>query len=236
MYLHTLKKCMKAGSVMFNIFKKRVSNKKPVIIAIHGFGRRRTDEYLNFIEYFNDYEVITPTLFYQDKSDDIHWYNWVSRAEEAIIKVKNQNREIILVGYSMGGVIATYLASKFKIKKLFLIAPAFEYMTITTVSSIFKKPVSTNKQYVELPSSFTSVFMDVVNNCRDAISKVSCPITIFHCVNDEVISYSTSMKYYKKISHDDKRLIIYGDGSHHLMDDDKLKELCFSTIRQLIES
>ncbi len=46
----------------------------------------------------------------------------------------------------------------------------------------------------------------------------------------------TSVRYYKKISHDNKRLIIYGDGSHHLMDEEKLKDLCFETIRRELDS
>lgn len=222
---------------MFDI--KRLFDKKkrkPLIIAIHGFGKRRSDEYLNFIAYFKDYDIVTPVLFDQTKPDDVYWYNWVSRAEEYIVKAKSENRDIVLVGYSMGGVIATYLASKFEIKYLFLIAPAFEYMTFTTVSSIFKKSTINDLRYVEIPTSFTPVFMDVVNNCKDAIYKITCPVTIFHCIDDATISYMTSVRYYKKISHDNKRLIIYGDGSHHLMDEEKLKDLCFETIRRELDS
>mgnify|MGYP003379065992 CR=1 FL=1 len=206
---------------MFDI--KRLFDKKkrkPLIIAIHGFGKRRSDEYLNFIAYFKDYDIVTPVLFDQTKPDDVYWYNWVSRAEECIVKSP----------------LVVTTNDKVEIKYLFLIAPAFEYMTFTTVSSIFKKPTINDLRYVEIPTSFTPVFMDVVNNCKDAIYKITCPVTIFHCIDDATISYMTSVRYYKKISHDNKRLIIYGDGSHHLMDEEKLKDLCFETIRRELDS
>lgn len=222
---------------MFNLKKLFKPEKKPLIIAIHGFGKRRIDEFDTLKAALgDDFEIITPVLFDPSKQDDVYWYNWVSRAEEQVIKAKNQKREIFLIGFSMGGVIATYLAGKFAIKRLILIAPAFEYFTMTTMQSavnntFFKKDVLDDEQYLSLPSNFTAVFMDVVNNCKDAIFKVTCPVTIFHAMNDEVIPYTTSIKYYKKIAHQDKRLIIYADGQHRLLNDERLKATCLASIR-----
>ena len=220
-------------------FKKsepqKEENKKPLIIAIHGFGKRRTHEYNNLKSALKDYDIVIPELFDQTKEDDVYWYNWVSKAEEAIIKAKNEKREIVLIGFSMGGVIATYLASKFVIKKLILLAPAFEYMTVTTVQTtvnhaLFKKADIEDVIYEPLPTNFTPVFMEVVNNCKDAIDKVSCPTVIMHCMEDEVIPYTVSQKYYKKLAIDDKKLILYGDGQHRILDDERIKDTCINTI------
>ena len=42
--------------------------------------------------------------------------------------IKHGYKEIYVIGHSMGGVIAAYLASKYKeVKKLVLAAPAFQY-------------------------------------------------------------------------------------------------------------
>lgn len=222
------------------LFNKRPVVSKPLIIAIHGFGRRKTDEFINLKAALSDYEVITPVLFDQTRLDDVYWYNWVSKAEEVVIQAKNQKRDIILIGFSMGGVIASYLASKFEIKQLILIAPAFEYMNITTVSNTVNKALrkksKDNPKYPPLPGSFTQTFMDVVNNCKDGITKVNCPVTIFTCLNDELIPYTVSIKYYKKIPHQNKQLIIYGDGQHRLLDDMRVKDLCLNTIKEKLSS
>lgn len=233
---------MKAVNKMFNFFKRRTKKaeiKKPVIIMIHGFGKRRTDEYNNLKAALSEYDLEIPALFDQRFEDDTVWHNWVSRAEEKIIAAKNQGREIILIGFSMGGVIAGYLASKFAVKKLILLAPAFEYLTITTATnaarSKFNRKNKNSDEYPELPAKFTSTFMDVVDNCRDAIEKVNCPVMFIHCMKDETIPYTVSLKYYRKVNHDDKKCIILADGGHRILDDERLKDTAICLIRDYIE-
>ncbi|MFQ8581832.1 MAG: hypothetical protein ACLSA6_04460 [Holdemania massiliensis] len=41
-----------------------------------------------------------------------------------------------MLGFSMGGVIAAFLASFLAVDKLVLVAPAFEYMSLETVSRL----------------------------------------------------------------------------------------------------
>ena len=216
---------------LFDRFKK--AKKGPLIIAIHGFGKRRTDEYIPLKEYFKDkYDMVFPELFDQRYPEDNIWYNWVSRAESEIIKAKKDKREVILIGFSMGGVIASYLASKFEIKRLVLLAPAFEYLTITTAKGYAfgpKRPEE-DKIYTALPSEYTATFIDVVNNCRDVIDRVTCPTLFIHCLDDELIPYTASIKYHKRLSAKDKKLVILGDGQHRLLDDQVTSSVVLSLI------
>lgn len=41
-----------------------------------------------------------------------------------------QNADVILIGFSMGGVIAAHLAAVKPVKKLILLAPAFNYINV----------------------------------------------------------------------------------------------------------
>ncbi len=220
----------------FDLFKRNKT--KPLIIAIHGFGKRKTDEYLSLTAYFADrYEIVLPELFDQRYPQDNIWYNWVSRAEEKIIEAKNAKREIILIGFSMGGVIASFLASKFAIKRLILLAPAFEYLSVTTAKGYAfgpKRPEEKDK-YVALPSEFTATFIDVVNNCRKGIENVSCPTLFIHCLNDELIPYSTSVKYYKKMKIMSKKCVLLADGQHRILDDERCGKVALALIDDFIE-
>ena len=222
---------------LFDRFKKK--NVKPLIIMIHGFGKRRSAEFANLVAALKDeYDIVTPDLFDQRYSDDKIWYNWVSRAEEAIIKAKRENREIILIGFSMGGVIASYLASKFVIKRLILLAPAFEYVTLTTASNIVQSAISKEKkeeEYPKIPSDFYKTFTEVVDNCKDAIFKVTCPTLFVAAYKDELIPYTVAHKYYRKMENPHKRLAILGDGEHRLLDNETTKDITISLIRSFIE-
>lgn len=226
---------------MFWWFKKKNDPKKdrPVIICIHGFGKRKTDEYIPLYEAMkDDYDIVMPELFDQRYPEDNIWHNWVSRAEEKVLEAKKQNREVILIGFSMGGVIATYIASKFNIKKLILLAPAFEYLHLKTAKSavVSNKKKEEDGKYLKLPSEFTNTFIDVVDNCKDAIKDIHCPTLFIAATGDEVIPYTISSKYYKKVPHEAKKCIILEDGQHRLLDDERLSKLVINLIRNFIEN
>lgn len=232
---------------MFSWFKKKEKKevkeviKLPTLIFIHGFGKRRTDEFIPLYNALKDkYHIVMPELYNQAFENDKVWHNWVSKAEEKVIEAKNNHEEIILVGFSMGGVIASYLASKFSIKKLVLIAPAFEYLNFQTASSVVKKGlqkkvVDPNDKYLKIPAEFNQTFMDVVDNCKKGIEHVNCPVLFIAAANDELIPYTVSMKYYKKVPHNDKKCVILMDGQHRILDDDKLSKMTISIIQDFIE-
>ena len=222
--------------------KKDLKTERPVLLCIHGFGKRRTDEYANLYNALCDqYDFVMPELFDQRFKDDLIWHNWVSRAEEKLVELKNQNRKVIVIGFSMGGVIASYLASKFNVERLILIAPAFEYLTLTTAKTTLKSQYEKSKnifhdpEYLELPPEFTNTFIDVVDNCREGIEGVHCPVLFMAAIDDEVIPYTVSLKYYKKVPHEAKKCVIFADGCHRILDDHRLSKMAIQMIQDFIE-
>ena len=68
-----------------------------------------------------------------------NYKDWVQRCEAKLSLAIKENPNVILIGFSMGGVIASYLASIYKVQSLILCAPAFEYLDIKKVTGLFKK-------------------------------------------------------------------------------------------------
>lgn len=62
--------------------------------------------------------------------NDANYKDWVQRCEAKLSLAIKENPNVILIGFSMGGVIASYLASIYKVQSLILCAPAFEYLDI----------------------------------------------------------------------------------------------------------
>lgn len=225
---------------MFPFFRKKTN--KPVIIAIHGFGKRRTDQLIPLKDYFEnkDYEVLCPILFHNENMEDSNPNEWLKRAEDCVDEQLALGKEIILVGFSMGGVIATYLAATRRIKRLILIAPAFTYITLNnvtnTVTKKFKSDVPvTEDGYIPLPSSFTATFRNIVDEHKDDIAQVTCPILIFHGMEDELIPYSSSRKIVKKIKHSQHRLVLLNDADHHLLDNEISQKIVLQLSQDFIE-
>lgn len=208
----------------------RLLNKeeKPIIYCVHGFGARRTHEYNNLKLYYEDlgYQVTIPEIFNQSQLDDIDSSQWLNRIEKPLIDLLANNKQIWLVGYSMGGVIAAYLASKYKVERLVLLAPAFEYVTVKAIletvegvaRQIIKRPEIVNSDYPPLPDTFTNTFKEVVSICKESIKKVNCPVLIFHGSEDTTIPLRSSDYAYDSIYHMNKRLFILKGVSHRILD------------------
>lgn len=200
---------------------------KPVIIAIHGFGVRRSDELVPLRHYFTHqgYTVITPDLFDQTDDHDDQSQEWIHRAEIAVKDAINDGRRVWLVGFSMGGVIASHLASRFPVERLVLLAPAFDYVSTRLVKlkvqeimdDLLNRSVP-DPRYAPLPESFKTTFRDVIATCGPSIAQVMCPVLLIHGTDDEVIPVRSSDGAYAKIPHKRKRLHLVKGIQHRILD------------------
>lgn len=218
--------------------------KHPVIVCVHGFGRRRQHEFDNLVKWGEEdgYKVVTFDLYDLFDETDCEWMMWVTRAKDALEAVMREHDEIVLVGFSMGGVIASYLASICRVQKLILIAPAFSYISSDTMASQIGKGARSllkNKEAeeeVSIPRSFYPAFMEVVKQLRKYIAKVECPVLLLHGDKDEVISIKSSYLAYESIPHEQKRLYIIHEGTHRLLKEPPVNYDAYALMIQFIEN
>jgi len=216
-------------------------HKKPMIVCIHGYGKRRTHEFNALYLYFSKkgYSISMPELFDQTNPLDTDPHMWIRRAEIAVENALLSHRKVIIIGFSMGGVIASYCAMKYSIHQCFLIAPAFEYITIklvrnlvsSKVTSRFIAPLPSHGPYPDLPEHFNNTFTEVVALTKLSIKGVKCPVVIFHGTEDERIPVRSSEYAYNHIEHNNKKLILFQGAFHRLLDDTKYQQ----DILQIIE-
>ena len=105
------------------------------ILIVHGFAGGTYDQegLANYLELNRNFDVYQYTLpGHQKNLSEVKSNEWIKSSEDMIEwLISNGYRKIYLIGHSMGGVIATYLASKYKeVKKLVLAAPAFHYLEV----------------------------------------------------------------------------------------------------------
>ena len=152
-----------------------------------------------------------------------------------------QNADVILIGFSMGGVIAAHLAAVKPVKKLILLAPAFNYINVGNaadyITGWFSSPNKKEQPeaYPPLPADFTSVFMNVVDLLKQDAAMVECPVLILHGTEDDTIAVSSSRRIYKKIPAAQKGLILLEGVGHAILDDPVYASLALNTIAAFIE-
>lgn len=225
---------------MLNFFKTRQQS-KTAVVALHGFGRRRTDEFLPLKNCLasTPVQLVLPELFNPRDPQDIDPQRWIERAEEAVQRLLQQDREVILIGFSMGGVIASHIAACMPVSKLILLAPAFSYVNMANAADFLSGLLGGGKKeendpYPNLPADFTSVFMNVVDSLKQDITLVDCPVLIFHGTADETIALSSSRRIFNKIPTTQKALVMLEGVGHRILDDPVVSPLVLNQIRALV--
>lgn len=182
--------------------------KKKAVLLIHGFvgGIYDFGDLANELQVNKNIDVFSFTLPGHDLTivSDVKYSEWVHEAERQMQFLINHNyKEIYVVGHSMGGVIAAYLASTYKqVKKLVLVAPAFGYFsfkdgvldikgfnesiknmknaivddTEITFSRIIKTPISTMVEFTKL-----------VDKYYDSVKDITCETLIMRGLEDHIV-------------------------------------------------
>lgn len=118
---------------------------------------------------------------------------------------------IIIWGESLGGAVATWIASRYPCSSLIL---------LSTFSSLDDIIADRNYQYPVVGPCIIGVariltlFTDPMSN-KKRVSQIRCPIVVIHSREDDLIPFSNAERVYNAIPHNCKKLIeIKGNHSH----------------------
>lgn len=222
--------------VMDMLFKK-------AILIVHGFagGTYDEEELANYLELNRGFDVFQFTLPGHKKNlSKVEHQEWISAGEEQVEwLIRNGYNKIYLIGHSMGGVIATYLASKYReVKKLVLAAPAFHYLNVIkndlNVGKSLKIAPKIIKDYgsdeviarmLKLDISVIKEFMDLVKHYYDYPKLVICKVLILQGKKDNLVPVSSSEYVYNNIKSSKKKLVLLEDVTHDIFRNEKKEEI-----------
>lgn len=209
--------------------------KKKAILLIHGFAGSIYDygELANGLELISNYKVFTYTLPGHNKIiiDDVTKEDWISKSEYQLERlIKNGYKDIYIIGHSMGGVIASYLASKYKeVKKLVLAAPAFQYFkfkddkinileSIKVVPNLFKEYSKEDiiARIFKVPISTVKEFISLIEEHHNDIRNIECPTLIIHGTKDEIVPDTSTIYVYDNIKSKSVTLVELNGLTHNL--------------------
>ena len=212
--------------------------RRKAVLIIHGFvGTTKDEEELfYYLNHFKKYDVYNFVLKGHDRlTNDISYQDWINDAEAHLNKLLDYGyNSIIVIGHSMGGVLASYLAYKYpkKVKKLVLLAPAFDYLAYGK-GNLFENIKSSIKvikdhsmaevmgRTLKTSPNMLIQFMKLVSNYQDILSKVKCSLLLMHGDNDAVVPYKSSEEVFKIAISKTKYLITLEVVDHDVFRSDK---------------
>ena len=196
-------------------------SKKKAILLIHGFvgGIYDFDNLGNELHLYKKFDVFSFTLPGHDMTivKDYKYQDWIHESERQMqFLLNNGYKEIYIIGHSMGGVIAAYLASIYKeVKKLVLAAPAFGYFSfkdgaidIKGFNNILKELTELVKEedmdfvksrIIKTPISTMIEFTKLVDKYYESVKYINAETLIIHGNNDQIVPKEAATHVYNNI-------------------------------------
>lgn len=198
------------------------------LLIIHGFAGG-TFQVQALADYLNKNGYITscPKLKgHTGNSKDMktaNYRDWIASAEEELIRLMKKTDKIVIIGFSMGGLIAMNLACKYDIKAIVTINTPIYYWNLKRVflniyDDIKKRRLNYIKRYIQAKKASPMIsminFLKLLNSTKPKLSKIKCPFLIIQTKDDDTTRLKSPNYIYNNIKSIDKEIKLYDRGGH----------------------
>ncbi|WP_421102166.1 alpha/beta hydrolase [Sporosarcina psychrophila] len=209
---------------------------KTGVLFIHGFtgGPFEVRPLVNFLKMKTNWQLAIPTLTGHGITLNLEKgsaASWLMEAELALKRLQKEVDRVIVVGFSMGGLIAMYLGLRHKIDKLVLLSAAARYisprillkeMRIMLAKPLMKKyPPNTFYHLYEYKLAHTPLravfeFLRIVSIVKPYYGLIKTPVCIVQGEKDGIVPFTTAEHLLKKLGSEKKEFIKSPVGKHHI--------------------
>jgi len=223
------------------------------VLVLHGFtSHLRTVDglkpYLQKLHIKSSFPVLKGhgTKF-QDLNGVTH-REWYHDAEKAFLQLSKQVDKVVVVGLSMGGLVALELAMKHanKIAGVVTVGAALKFAdplsALTPIMSKVvpywpspnafrdKKLAKNSRNYKWFPTSAFASLYDYAQRIEKDLRKVKVPILIIHSKKDQIIAPRAANIIYEKVSSEYRDIKWFYKSGHEMMQDLESKEVFHSIV------
>ena len=185
----------------------------------------------------------------------------VSAVEQAVVRSNSEYENTILIGFSMGGSIASIVASAVEVEKLVLVAPFYEvthrwyfgmraetwnaalgsfipYIPKTSLSVQVNRreavPSLFSNRWLPTAAVTTLVELGERAGSNDTLSQITGEVLVLHSPKDKAASAEASMVNFNTLPNEQNRYIEMPDRNNHHLLSDWDRELAYDHILQFI--
>ncbi|WP_221566844.1 carboxylesterase [Alkalihalobacillus sp. TS-13] len=209
-------------------------------LCLHGFtgSPYEVEPLVHFLKENTDWLVVSPTFPGHDtdngRMERVTYQDWIQTAEEKLRELQKTCDKIYVVGFSMGGIIAGYLAASNKIDRLVLLSAAAHYVSPSHLAQdikhmlqdLFKGNLKENEMFQRYvrkfrgtPLSMTFQFRSLIRSLRPYLKKVNTPTLIIQGECDGVVPKKSAKYIYNTIRSKNKEIIYLPQSKHIICHD-----------------
>jgi carboxylesterase len=198
------------------------------------------------------YEVITPLLpghsIYKERMEKVTALDWIQMIEKIVKHEIEENKEVHMIGFSMGAMIASIMAYRYQISTLVLLSPAVYVLTPYLLriklekffQHIGKARLLSGQTVLNSQSLIRSTpiynffqFHKIVRQAKRIFQHISIPICIIHGQKDETVDPRSSELIYSVSSSKEKELHYLPLSRHHICRDCEVDSVIQTVVKFL---
>ncbi|MGG4490317.1 alpha/beta hydrolase [Metabacillus idriensis] len=203
-------------------------------LCIHGFtgAPYEVEPLVRHLKEETDWVLKVPTLPGHGETPSlrgIQFNQWIAHAENELRDLLEECTEVYIIGFSMGGLIAAYLASRYPVAKLVLLSAAAYYLNprqmLVDVKDLIKDAIrghgANNEIYIryrkkvlETPIAATLEFRKLVRYIRPILDKITMPVLIVQGECDGIVPVKSARYIYERITSEQKELCFLPCSKH----------------------
>lgn len=164
----------------------------------------------------------------------VTYNDWIRSAEDALLQLQNQCSEVVIIGFSMGGLVGMQLCMKHKVNLLITInTPVYfwdlKLMFQNTVSDLRTKSYNNIRRYLrssgKLPAPALITFLQLLYRTRKEVVQVTTPIHIIQAMDDDVVQSRSADFLYNSVRSKQKSGKSYPTGGHVILLSSRAEEV-----------
>jgi carboxylesterase len=204
---------------------------KPGCLVIHGFGGG-LHEVETLADHLagNGYAVACPHLKGHTgdrrQMKNATYEDWIRSAEVELLRLRKISDEIVIVGFSMGGLIAVNLACKHDVKAIVTINTPIYYWELKRVAlniaeDVRYKKFDNIKRYMHAQKASPLVsminFLKILEKTKHKLPEIDVPFLITQAKDDDTVKVKSVDYIYNNISSTVKKVKDYEKGGHLIL-------------------
>src|SRR5690625_1890159 len=206
-------------------------------LIIHGYtgGPYEVEPLVDYLHEHTNWDIEVPTLPGHGETlalEDVTHDKWLQAAEDALRNLEEKNTQVYLIGFSMDGMIAAYLAAKFKVDKLVLLAPAGKVLSLKQLSldvgEVITDGIKGNlqdnlnyqryrKKVGKIPLRSNLEFLKLMKYTREYLKDIESQVFIAQGIQKGIVPASTASYLDKEITTAPQKEVVLFEKSDHLI-------------------
>lgn len=201
-------------------------------LLIHGFcGNTKEVEHLAaYLEERGFFTLCTKLKGHTGNRRELSrttYNDWIKSAEDSLIELRKKCEKIIIIGFSMGGLIATNLCTKYKAEIVaFISTPIYLFNFKRIVENLFSRTridgeKSFSRKYYKAwtttPIKVLMNFTCLLIKTRRMFRMLDCPAFVAQGLNDDTVNWKSAGYIFNCVMSKRKSLKHYENSGHLIL-------------------